>query len=171
MDNFLGLISSSSNDDDSDDELILHTLLSAAHNIVCQRGESWNVEKKHRKSINRNCIAANKFWYVITLPLIVYTIYRNSKTVFVWVEIYSYVYLEIFKMIMSISNWDGMLDVNVIYYNTKMHNRSHTINIRHNRRRIRWVFENVWEDGSRMYISFLWVCYRALVWHILGTSD
>ena len=62
MNNILGAISSSSSDEDDsdDDEFIMHTLLSATHEVVRQRGESLNVEKKRRKSINRDRIMENK---------------------------------------------------------------------------------------------------------------
>nr|KAJ0196659.1 hypothetical protein LSAT_V11C700369150 [Lactuca sativa] len=55
MNNFLDVISSSSSSDEDsdDDELVMHTLLSVAHDIVRQRGETSNVEKKRRKPINR----------------------------------------------------------------------------------------------------------------------
>nr|KAJ0209076.1 hypothetical protein LSAT_V11C400214940 [Lactuca sativa] len=62
MNNFLDTISSSSSSDEDfdDDELVMHTFLSAAHDIVCQRDETSNVEKKRKKSINRDREAANE---------------------------------------------------------------------------------------------------------------
>nr|KAJ0206944.1 hypothetical protein LSAT_V11C500245990 [Lactuca sativa] len=45
--------------DDSDDELVIHTLLSSTQDMVRERGESSNNEKKHRKWINRDREAAN----------------------------------------------------------------------------------------------------------------
>ncbi|XP_052626641.1 uncharacterized protein LOC111918978 [Lactuca sativa] len=58
MNIFLDSISSPSSSDD--DELVMHTLLSTAHDIVRQRGEFSNVEKKRRKSINQDREAANE---------------------------------------------------------------------------------------------------------------
>nr|KAJ0214982.1 hypothetical protein LSAT_V11C300148690 [Lactuca sativa] len=43
-----------------EDDLVLHTLLFAAHNRVQQRGESTNIEKRRRISIVRDRIAAHK---------------------------------------------------------------------------------------------------------------
>ena len=47
-------------DNDSDDELVLHTLLSAAQDVIRQRGETSHREKKHRKYINRDREAAHE---------------------------------------------------------------------------------------------------------------
>ena len=47
-------------DSDSDDNLVLHTLLSAAQDVIRQRGETSHREKKHRKWINRDQEAANE---------------------------------------------------------------------------------------------------------------
>nr|KAJ0209714.1 hypothetical protein LSAT_V11C400170760 [Lactuca sativa] len=44
----------------SDDDLILHTLLSAAQDLINERGESSHCEKKHRKWINRDREAAHE---------------------------------------------------------------------------------------------------------------
>nr|KAJ0203136.1 hypothetical protein LSAT_V11C500276570 [Lactuca sativa] len=60
MDNFPPSISSSSDDNDFDEDLILYTLLSVARDMVRERGESSNIEKKHRKWINRDREAANE---------------------------------------------------------------------------------------------------------------
>ncbi|XP_023742255.1 uncharacterized protein LOC111890363 [Lactuca sativa] len=60
MDNFPPPISSSSDDNDFDEDLILYTLLSAARDVVRERAESSNVEKKHRKWINRDREAAHE---------------------------------------------------------------------------------------------------------------
>nr|KAJ0204160.1 hypothetical protein LSAT_V11C500229790 [Lactuca sativa] len=51
-------ISSSSDNNDSDEDLILYTLLSAARDM--ERDENSNVEKKHRKWINRDRRAAHE---------------------------------------------------------------------------------------------------------------
>nr|KAJ0202850.1 hypothetical protein LSAT_V11C500264530 [Lactuca sativa] len=90
MNTFLGLISSSSsNDDDSDDKL------SMEHDMIREITGPLNVERKHRISINCDRITLHKFWYVITLPLIVYTTYQNSNIIFVLREIYSYIWQTI----------------------------------------------------------------------------
>nr|KAJ0198376.1 hypothetical protein LSAT_V11C700370070 [Lactuca sativa] len=47
-------------DSDSDDELVLHTLLSAAKDMIHARGKSSHCEKKHRKWINRDREATNE---------------------------------------------------------------------------------------------------------------
>nr|KAJ0189338.1 hypothetical protein LSAT_V11C800410720 [Lactuca sativa] len=60
MDNFPPPIISSSDDNDFDDDFILYTLLSAARDVVRERGESSNVDKKHRKWINRDREAAHE---------------------------------------------------------------------------------------------------------------
>nr|KAJ0207049.1 hypothetical protein LSAT_V11C500274670 [Lactuca sativa] len=41
-------------DSDSDDNLVLHTLLYAAQDVIRQRGETSHREKKHKKYINRD---------------------------------------------------------------------------------------------------------------------
>lgn len=47
-------------DSDSDDELVLHTLLFPAQDMIHARGESSHREKKHRKWINRDREAAHE---------------------------------------------------------------------------------------------------------------
>nr|KAJ0205262.1 hypothetical protein LSAT_V11C500272280 [Lactuca sativa] len=47
-------------DDESNDELVLHTLLSAAQDMVRERGESSHSKKKNRKWINRGRETANE---------------------------------------------------------------------------------------------------------------
>ncbi|XP_023746191.1 uncharacterized protein LOC111894348 [Lactuca sativa] len=60
MDNFPPLISWSCDDNDSDEDLILYMLLSVAQDMVPDRGGSSNVEKKHKKWINRDREAAHE---------------------------------------------------------------------------------------------------------------
>nr|KAJ0201423.1 hypothetical protein LSAT_V11C600319370 [Lactuca sativa] len=47
-------------DDDFDDELVLHTLLYAAQDMIRERGESSHGEKMHRKWINQDRETANE---------------------------------------------------------------------------------------------------------------
>nr|KAJ0227842.1 hypothetical protein LSAT_V11C100035740 [Lactuca sativa] len=47
-------------DSGSDDDLVLHTLLSGAQDVVHERGETSHRDKKHRKWINRDQEAANE---------------------------------------------------------------------------------------------------------------
>ncbi|XP_023769184.1 uncharacterized protein LOC111917758 [Lactuca sativa] len=77
MDNFPPPISSSSDDNDSDEDLILYTLLSATRDVVHERGESSNVEKKHRKWINRDCEAAHE--HLVHDYFVVDSLYDLSK--------------------------------------------------------------------------------------------
>ncbi|CAH1412636.1 unnamed protein product [Lactuca virosa] len=47
-------------DSGSDNDLVLHTLLSAAQDVIRERGETSHREKKHRKYINRDREAAHE---------------------------------------------------------------------------------------------------------------
>ncbi|KAL7616885.1 hypothetical protein Lser_V15G00681 [Lactuca serriola] len=47
-------------DSGSDDDLVLHTLLSAAQDVIRERGETSHREKKHRKYINQDREAAHE---------------------------------------------------------------------------------------------------------------
>nr|KAJ0202776.1 hypothetical protein LSAT_V11C500229780 [Lactuca sativa] len=81
-------ISSSSDNNNSDEDLILYTLLSAARDM--ERDENSNVEKKHRKWINRDRRAAHEL--LVCDYVVVDYLYDLSKFEerFRFIEIYFY---------------------------------------------------------------------------------